>query len=347
MVAANGTTSPKHYHRVVISRRGGPDVLRMVEETLPEPGPGEVRVKIAATGVAFADVLMREGLYAGVPPFPFTPGYDIVGSVESGSKTLPAGQAVLALTKIGGYAEYLNIPEDSLVPIPSGLDSAEAVSLVLNYLTAYQMLHRMAHVERGDRILIHGAAGGVGTALLELGKLAGLTMYGTASKSKHSLLTQFGATPIDYRSEDFVARIKTLTGDGVDAVFDPVGGKQWARSYEVLRGGGKLIGYGFSAATTDGRRDLLKAAVNYLQMPRYTPLGLMEPNKAVMGFNVNTLKSQRPDWYRADLTALVNLLADGKIKPLVAERLPFAEAARAHELLGHNAVQGKIVLTMG
>lgn len=288
-----------NYKRVVITRRGGPEVLKLVEERLPEPSPGEVRVKVLATGVAFADVLMREGLYHGVPPFPFTPGYDIVGVVESGAKNLMPGQSVVALTKIGGYAEYLNVPEESLIPIPDGLDPAEAVSVVLNYLSAYQMLHRMARLQPGERILIHGAAGGVGTALLELGHLANLEMYGTTSQAKHPLIIRCGATPIDYRTEDFVTRIQALTGDGVDAVFDPIGGKQWAHSYQALRGGGQLIGYGFSAATTDGRRDLLRAGISYAQMPRYSPLSLMDANKAIIGFNVMTLKAQRPDWYRA------------------------------------------------
>ncbi len=332
--------------RVIISKRGGPDVLKLIDETLSAPAAGMVRVKVAAAGVAFADVLMREGLYGHMPPFPYTPGYDIVGSVVSDAGALKAGQTVVALTKIGGYSRYLDVPEESLVVVPPGLDPAETVSLVLNYLTAYQMLHRIARLTAGERILVHGAAGGVGTALLELGRLAELTMYGTASRGKHPLVTRLGGTPIDYQHEDFVARIHALTGDGVDAVFDAVGGLQWARSFEALRAGGKLIGYGFSAATTGGRRDLRKAALNVLRMRRYAPLGLMEINKSVSGFNVNTLKGARLDWYRADLSALVDLLAAGRLKPIVAERLPLKDAARAHEMLNQNSAQGKVVLVM-
>ncbi|MEP7284871.1 MAG: medium chain dehydrogenase/reductase family protein [Chloroflexota bacterium] len=333
-----------NYQHVIVPRRGGPDVMRLVESPLPELGSGEVLVKVLAAGVGFADILMREGLYNDMPTFPFTPGYDIIGIVERGSEKFPPGKPVVALTKIGGYAQYIVVPESILAPAVEGIDPAEAVSLVLNYLTAYQMLHRVAHVSKGERILVHGAAGGVGSALLELGQLVGLEMYGTASHSKHALVKAFGATPIDYRTEDFVERIRTLTGDGVDAVFDAVGGRQWNRSYQALRGGGMMLGYGFSVATTNGRRNLFQAGINWLQMLRQSPLAMMEPNTSIAGYNVNTLKTQRPDWYQADLSALVHLLADGKIHPLVAERFPLSEASRAHELLGQNAVQGKIVL---
>ncbi len=333
-----------NYRRVSIARRGGPDVLRVVEEPLPEPKSGEALVKVQAAGVGFADVLMREGLYPDQPRFPFTPGYDIVGTVVKSAGEFQPGQTVLALTKVGGYAEYLCVPEESLVPVGSSVDPAQAVSLVLNYLTAYQMLHRIASVTSGDRILVHGAAGGVGTALLELGRLAGLEMYGTASPSKHPLVRSFGGIPIDYRAEDFVQKVRDFTGDGVDVVFDAVGGRHWVRSYQALRGGGKLIGYGFSSATTGGQRDLFKAAVNWLLMLRESPLSMMAANRSIAGYNVATLKQQRTDWYRADLMTLIGLLADGKIHPVVAERLPLDEAARAHQLLGQNAVQGKLVL---
>jgi NADPH:quinone reductase-like Zn-dependent oxidoreductase len=329
--------------RVIVGRRGGPDVLGLHEEPLPLPRAGEVRVKVLAAGVAFADVLMREGMYPGVR-VPFTPGYDVAGIVDTESPTWKPGQAVVALTKVGGYAEYLCVPEESLVAAPSGLDPAETVSLVLNYLTAYQMIHRMARLTAGERVLIHGAGGGVGTALLELGKLAGLEMYGTASRGKHVLVESLGGIAIDYKANDFVARICELTGDGVDAVFDAVGGKQWRRSYATLRGGGRLIGYGFSAATTGGRRDLAKAALAFLQMPRFTPLAMMDVNKQAAGYNVDRLKTQRPEWYRADLSALVALLAARRLRPVIAARLPLGEARRAHEMLGAAEASGKIVL---
>lgn len=335
---------------VVIGKRGGPSVLKLVEGALPEPGNGEVRVKVAACGVAFADVLMREGLYPGVPKPPFAPGYDVVGTIDAlgpSVRELAVGQRVVALTKLGGYADYTCVPAASIVPAPDGVDDAEAVALVLNFLTAYQMIHRCARLRGGERVLIHGAGGGVGDALLQLGKLAGLQMYGTASKGKHDAIRTLGATPIDYRDEDFVGRIKELTIDGVDAVFDAVGGKQWKRSFDCLRVGGMLIGYGFSAATVKGRRALGKAAANYLGMPRFQLLALMDATRSVMGYNVTVMKAGRPDWYRQDLAELLALLAAKKIRPLIAERLPLADAARAHQLLDDAAVAGKLVLLCG
>jgi NADPH:quinone reductase-like Zn-dependent oxidoreductase len=173
--------------QVVITAQGGPDVLKYVEDDLPVPGPGQVRVKNLASGVAYADVLMRHGLYPGIPPFPFAPGYDIVGDVDAlGSDVaqFSVGQRVAALTMIGGYAQYTLVPAAHLVPVPAQLDPAEAVSLVLNYVTAYQMLHRFANLRESQRLLVHGAAGGVGTAALQLGKIAGLVMFGTASEQR-------------------------------------------------------------------------------------------------------------------------------------------------------------------
>lgn len=332
------------HRRVVVSRRGGPDVLQVVEGPVPQPRPGEVRVKVRAAGVAFADVLMREGMYPGTPKPPFTPGYDIAGVVDADGGAWKAGQGVVALTRIGGYAEYACVPEAALVAAPPTLDPAATVSLVLNYLTAYQMLHRMARLTAGERILVHGAGGGVGTALLELGRLAKLEMLGTASRGKHALVESLGGRPIDYKSDDFVTRVGELMPGGVDAVFDAVGGHQWRRSYSVLRGGGRLVGYGLSAATSGGRRDLWKGAVALARTPRFSPLAMMDVNRIVAGYNVDRLRTQRPEWYRTDLAALVAMLAANEIRPVVHARLPLAEAARAHQMMGSAEATGKIVL---
>lgn len=332
--------------RIIASKKGGPEVLKLTQEPMPEPRAGEVRMKIFATGVAFADIFMREGYYPGVS-HPVTPGYDIVGAVDKlgeGVTSLQPGQTALALTVTGGYADYLCVPEASLVPFQHELDPAEAVSIVLNYLTAWQMMHRFANVAKGDRILVHGAAGGVGTALLQLGALAGLEMYGTASKSKHEVVTGLLATPIDYKASDFVAKVKEWTKDGVDAVFDPIGGKHLDRSYYALKSGGRLVSYGFSSVMTAGRPKLTKFLLEFLRMPRFSPVKLMNGNKVVAGYMIQSLAEKRRDWYQKDLTTLIDLLAQTKIKPIVAERIPLAEAARAHELLNKSAVAGKIVL---
>ena len=331
------------YKRVVISRKGPPEVLQVVEEELVEPAAGEVRVKIFATGVAFADVGSRKGMYPTAPPIPFSPGYDIVGVVDkvgAGVSSLSAGQTIAALLPhFGGYAEFANVPGNLLIPVPDGLDSAETVSLVLNYLTAHRMLHRSAQVKRGERILVHGAAGGVGTALLQLGKEAGLEMYGTASKSKHELVSSLGATPIDHRNEDFVERIRNLTGDGVDAVFDGIGGKNFSRSYRTLRKGGRLVSFGFVGSFKGGRIEV-PLTFSRLFLFKLIPDG----KKALFYGDTPRFVEKDNAWYRETLTTLLNLSAEGKIKPVVGERVPLAEAARAHELMEKAAVSGKIVL---
>src|SRR5580765_7925174 len=224
--------------RVVVNHYGGPDELRVVEEERPEPEDGQVRVRVLAAGVSLPDVMAREGVHPETPPVPFTPGWDLVGVTDrlgSGVSGMEPGGTVAALPIHGAYAEFVCLPKDELVPVPAGLDAAEAVSLVLNYVTAYQMLHRSVHVRRGQRALIHGAAGGVGTALLQLGSLAGLEMHATCSSRSASAVSELGGIPIDYQHQDFVKEIHRLTNDGVDVVFDPIGGAHIWRSREALR----------------------------------------------------------------------------------------------------------------
>ena len=247
--------------RVVLTALGGSEVLKVIEDDIRDPGANELRIRILACGVAFADVLMRRGLYSGVPPLPYSPGYDIVGVVDScgvGVTRWKSGDWVAALTWTGGYSRYIVLPESELVQVPARLDPAETVSLVLNYTTAYQLIHRIAKLTRSESVLIHGAAGGVGTAALQLGSLLGLKMFGTASKPKHNLVAALGGIPIDYRTEDFVRRAAF-----VDAVFDPIGGRNWLRSYRTLGKGGRFIGYGMSAALEGGRRNMVLALASF------------------------------------------------------------------------------------
>jgi len=339
----HGASELKH-HRVVVSRHGGPDVLRVVEEDRPEPQPGEVRVKVQAAGVSAYDLMFRRsGKLPGTPRVPFTLGADIAGVVDKlgeGASAFDPGQPVVGATfslgNCGGYAEFVCLPASELVPVPSGLDPVEAVCLVVNYLTAYASLHQAAKVRRGERILVHGAAGGVGTALLQLGKLAELEMYGTASKHNHDLVSALGATPIDYRTEDFVKRIRKLTGDGVDAVFDPIGGaRQVWRSYRALRKGGRLAWFGMAATKKSGLR-VIPFTMLAIFLLKLIPDGKQTP------LAPNLEKDNA--WYRETLAELLGLLADGKIKPVVAERIPLVEAARAHELLERGGHAGKVVL---
>jgi NADPH:quinone reductase-like Zn-dependent oxidoreductase len=333
-------------HRVVVSRYGGPDVLKVVEEDLlPAPRSGEVRVKVLAAGVSAYDLMLRSRSFPGNPRPPFTPGEDIVGVVDKlGDRvsTVEPGQRVAGWTfgDGGGYAEFICLPASHVVPVPSGLDSAEAVCMVVNYLTAHLYLHRTAGVRSGERILVHGAAGGLGTALLQLGKQAGLEMYGTASKHNHELVSALGATPIDYRTEDFVERIRSLTGDGVDAVFDTIGGaRQLRRSYRALRKGGRLVPMG-SVAIADAGMKVIPLSLMTVGLLKLIPDGRRVP----LSPNMMKFPQAHAAWYRETLTELLDSAAAGKVKPVVAERIPLAEAARAHELLERGGHAGKVVL---
>jgi NADPH:quinone reductase-like Zn-dependent oxidoreductase len=339
---------PSTYRRIVVTRHGGPDVLQVVTDELPTPGPGEVRVSVRAAGVSAFDLMYRRWRWLpGSPKLPFTLGQDVVGDVDAigdGVTTLAAGKRVAGATwgkgLGGGYAESICLPASELVPVPADVDPAEAVSLVVNFLTAYQHLHEFGRPQDGERLLVHGAAGGVGSAVLQLASLVGLETYGTASARHLDVARQLGATPID-RDEDFVARVRALTGDGVDIVIDPVGGARhlWA-SYRALRPRGRLVWLG-SAATKRG-----PLRVGLLTLPMLALLNALPDGKrAPMIPDVGRYSATHPDWYRRTLSKLLDWLAAGQIKPIIAARLPLTEARAAHELLERGGVAGKIVLT--
>jgi NADPH2:quinone reductase len=260
------------------------------------------------------------------------------------------GQIVGALPISGAYAEFVRLPQRELVPVPPGLDPSEAVSLILNYVTAYQMLHRSAKARPGQRVLIHGAAGGVGSALLQLGRLAGLQMYGTCSSRGASTVAELGGAPIDYQHQDFVKEIHRLTGEGVDVVFDSIGGAHIWRSRTALRSGGRVVAYGLTGMLREGRLASGRSGSRHrfrgiAVFGLYIAGGWLLPGrKRVVPYSIQTLKRLRPAWFRQDLIALFDLLEQQKIKPLIAQRLPLVEARRAHELLGTGGVTGKIVL---
>jgi len=341
------------HRRVIVTHYGGPDALQVIEEECPEPKDGEVRVKVLAAGVSLPDIMAREGIHPETPRVPFTPGWDLVGVVDrlgGGVSGFESGQVVAAMPIHGAYAEFLCLSSRELVPVPSELDAAEAVSLVLNYITAYQMMHRSAKVKSGQRALIHGATGGVGSALMQLGRVAGLEMYGTCSSRGAQAVTDLGGIPIDYRNQDFVEEIHRLTNEGVDVVFDPIGGDHIWNSRKALRPGGRVVGYGNTTSLRGegltsghpGRRNRLHGIPIYAL---YIAGGWLLPGRRrVVPYSIQTLKRLKPAMFRKDLIALFDLLQQKKIKPIIAQRFPLAEARQAHELLGKGGVTGKIVL---
>jgi NADPH2:quinone reductase len=341
------------HKRIIVTHYGGPEALQVLEEECPEPKDSEVRVRVLAAGVGLPDILAREGVHPETPPVPFTPGWDLIGVVDrlgGGVSGLDPGQAVAALPISGAYAEFVCLPQRELIPVPSGLDAAEAVSLILNYVTAYQMLHRSAKVRQGQRALIHGAAGGVGSALLQLGSLARLEMYGTCSSRGASAVSDLGGIPIDYRQLDFVKEIHRLTGEGVGVVFDGIGGTHIWRSRKALGRGGTVVAYGLTSSLRGGRLASGRSGRRHRfhGIPifgLYIAGGWLLPGrKRVVPYSIQWLKRLKPALFRQDLIALFDLLQQQKIKPLIAQRFPLAEARQAHELLGKGGVTGKIVL---
>jgi NADPH2:quinone reductase len=354
--------------RVVVDHFGGPEVLRMADDQVPRPGPGEVRVGVLAAGVSFTDAMLRAGSYLGVPKPPFTPGYELVGVVEElgpGCSRLRVGDRIGSLTVWGADAQRVCVLEANAVEVPEDLDPAEVLSLVFTYMTAYQLLHRTAKAKSGETVLVHGAAGRVGTATLELGAVAGLRMYGTCSARDGAMVERLGAVAIDYRNDDFLARVRELTdGCGVDVVLDGFGGALSLRSFRALRPGGRLVVYGHSGTVAHGRKSWRGWIKLYATSATVALWGLLSPRRRVLVYRIQKLRERHqvlpvsgrrralpvgggprnPDWFREDFRALLELLREGKIHPVVAERMPLAEARRAHELLESSASKGKLVL---
>jgi NADPH2:quinone reductase len=327
----------------------------VVEEDDPRPGPGEVLVRVLAAGVSFTDALIRAGTYLGGPSPPFTPGYELVGVVEElgpGCSRLREGDRVGALTVWGANAERVCVPEKYAVEVSEDLDPAEVVSLVFPYMTAYQMLHRTARVQSGETVLVHGAAGRVGTAALELGALAGLRLYGTASARDRAAVERLGAVAIDYRNEDFLARVHELTNDGVDVVLDGIGGAVSLRSFRALRRGdpvvgdpgGRLVMIGNYNTMVHGRKSWRGWVEWYPATATVWLWGMLSPRRRVIAYRIQKLRIDHQDWFREDFRVLLELLRADKIHPAVAERLPLSEARRAHEMLERSAAKGKLVL---
>lgn len=284
--------------------------------------------------------MLREGVGRPASGYPVTPGYDLVGVVDAlgtGSHQYALGEAVAAFPATGGYQQFICLPESEVMPVPLGLDPFEAVSVILNYVTAYQMLTRLARLKAGDTALIHGVAGGVGTAMLQLAKLRGVKLYGTVSAGKAELVRELGGVPIDYRSTDFVAELRKLEPNGVSLVFDPVGGAQLSRSFQVLVKGGTLVMFGASSATGSGNARLALLGT----VSRLLSLCLQRGSKKVRMYTSGNVKKPH---FKEDVATLMTLLKSGQIKPKIAVVLPLSQAGQAHELLEAGKVTGKTVL---
>ncbi len=325
------------YKRIVVSKRGPPENLQITECHLRDPAAKEVRVKVLATCVCLPDVQARYGLSPFAPKLPFVPGYTIVGVVDAtGPDVTQAhpGAPVAAYLIVGGYAEYVYLRENQIIPVPPSLNPAEAVTLLLNYLVAYQALHRSAKVKAGDKVLIIGASGGCGTAFLDLGRLANLKMYGIASKSKHAILAEYGATLIDYHTEDFVEVIRRAEPVGLDAVFDGMGGDYVDKAFPLLRRGGVLVEYGNPLSM----RGIVRLLIQTLTLD-LLPNGRTVKMYGASGFMPFNRKPFLEDW-----AVLFRMLQEGKIRPVISGEFPLLEAARANALLESGQVVGNLVL---
>lgn len=325
---------------VMLDRFGGPEGFALVEQPMPAAGMGEVRVRMLAASVQFTDVIMRKGKYPDLKEKPpLVLGYDVVGEIDQvgpGVSGFQVGDRVADLTMTGSYARYRTLRADRMTRVPSGVDSAEAVTLVLSWATAYQLLHREAKVAKGQRVLIHGAAGAVGQALIALGRLAGLSMWGTARAEHAALVRSLGATPIDYKSED----PRVVVPEGFDAVFDGIGVRGFADSWSSVKQGGILCAFGVSSAVQD---DSSLLVVGWWLLRVYL-WNLLPTGKAARFYSVTAVRKKHPEWYRADLEELFRLLAKREIHPRVAERIGLDGVADAHRRIEAGGINGKIVV---
>ncbi|HEV2155742.1 medium chain dehydrogenase/reductase family protein [Bradyrhizobium sp.] len=329
-------------NRVVqVSRFGDPERLEVVDARLPTAGRGEVRVRVLASSLNYTEVLIRRHLYPQTMRLrpPFVMGYDVVGAIDQlgeGVHDFQIGDRVADMTVVGSNAEYRTLRANDVARVPVGVDAAEAATLILSWTTAHQLLHRVAQVQRGQRVLVHGAAGAVGQALLVLGRLAGLELWGTVRGEHMALVRDLGAIPIDYKHEDFT---QVLPG-GFDVIVDGVGEDGYRRSFAALKPGGLLCAIGFSASVQAKRRMLpIVMEIARLYLWRLLPDG-----KRARFYSVNAMRARHPTWFKEDLEELFELLAEGAIRPRIAERISFDEVAEAHRRLEAGGLEGKLVL---
>lgn len=332
-------STPATYRAVVLEGKGDPSRLVAVEQPLVDPGPGQLRIRIRATGVGYTDVIMRRGYYPYRPAFPFVPGYEVVGVVDAvgtGVEGFAVGERVAALTIYGGYAEYMVREAHEFVKLPADIDDVTAAASILNYVTAYQMIHRVAACSRDATALVTGASGGVGIAMLELLRLAGVRTIAAASTPHHALVRSLGAEPIDGRGGRLDVDTRAFVPAGVDAAFDGIGGASLAQCVGATRRGGIVVGYGFTGTATS----TLGAARGALSLFVGAPLR----GRRSRFYGITQLYRRDPQPFRDDLAKVFGLLGAGRISPRIAHRLGLLEGRHAQELLERGGVAGKIVL---
>ncbi len=341
--------APAEMRAIWITKHGGPKVLAVRETAAPDPAPNEVRIRVRASGLNFSDLMARLGLYPDAPPPPCVVGYEASGVVDatgSGTTGFRAGDHVLAITQFGGHADTLCVPVSQVRRMPTGMSFEDGAALPVAYLTAHHMLFRVAGLRPGMSVLVHGAGGGVGIALLQLCRtVEGITLLGTASTAKHQLLREQGCDfPIDYRTTDYVAEVLERTnGRGVDLVLDPLGGIDWRRGYRLLRPAGMLVAYGFSNLAQGPRRSILQIIKGLWSVPKFSPVHLMAKNRAVAGVNMGHLWNEL-EMLGPQIDALLGHYQAGKIRPHIDARFSFEQAIAAHQYVHDRKNVGKVLL---
>lgn len=333
--------------QIWITRLGAPEVLELKEAPDPEAGAGEVRVRVRASGINFADLLARVGLYPDAPKPPCVVGYEVSGIVDqigAGSRGVAVGDRVLAMCRFGGYSDVVVVPVPQVIKMPAQMTFEQGAAFPVVYVTAYNMMLFNGHLRPGSSVLIHSAAGGVGLAAIQLAKTRGCQILGVASASKHDFLRAQGCQhPIDSRG-DYVAQVRAVVGDkGVDLILDAVGGRSWTQGYDLLAPCGRLVACGLSAASVGNKRNLLHALRQLVSVKKWSPMKLMDDNKTISGTNLGHLFS-RPDLVAPQLVALMEMYGKGEVAPHVDRTFPFAEAAAAHQYIHDHKSKGKVLL---
>ena len=334
--------------QVVITRHGGPEVLHVRETAEPQLKSGDVLIDVKYSGINFADLLMRMGLYPSAPKPPFTPGYEVSGVITKVGSTENdelLGKSVAALTKFGGYSSKVVVKKDRLIALSDGVDMALAAAMPVVYLTSYVMLSLQAHLQKDEWVLIHNIGGGVGLAAVELSRMIGANIIGTASAGKHDRLREKGIHHlIDYNTEDFVARVKEITeGKGVDVIIDPIGGENLKKSYKALGSFGRLVVFGFSKAASGPRRKVLHLLKEYIKTPKFSPIQLMGHNKGVFGCHLGMVMD-RQELLQECMQKLMSYFQSGDINPHVDRVFPLNRVTDAHQYIMDRRNFGKVLL---